>query len=112
MSADLGTLSSELYASGVELLPGERADVGAATVAANTASGVSAGIEGFARSRELFDSELTWLTSEEADGLSHRELEERLQVNARELYRQLFEDHLERRPAPRLTKPPPPLPEV
>jgi hypothetical protein len=97
VSADLGTLSSELYASGVELLPGERADVGAATGAASTSSADSTATEGFVRSRELFDCELAWLASEEAGGLSHGELEERLQVNARELYRQLFEDHLERR---------------
>ena len=84
VSADLGTLSNELYASGVELLPGERADVGAATGAASTSSAGSAAVEGFARSRELFDCELAWLTSEEAGGLSHGELEERLQVNARE----------------------------
>ena len=93
MSADSGTLSSELYAPGVELLPGERADAGAASVP----SPGSAGIEGFARSRELFESEVAWLASEEAGGLSHGELEERLAVNARELYRQLLEDHLERR---------------
>ena len=85
MSADLGTLSSELYASGVELLPGERADVGAATGAASTSSADSTATEGFVRSRELFDCELAWLASEEAGGLSHGELEERLQVNARAL---------------------------
>ena len=97
MSADSGTLSSELYASGVELLPSERADAGAATSAASTLPPTAAGIEEFARSRELFDCEVAWLSSEEADSLSHGELEERLQVNARELYRQLVEDHLERR---------------
>jgi hypothetical protein len=97
VSADSGTLSSELYASGVELLPSERADAGAATSAASTLPPTAAGIEEFARSRELFDCEVAWLSSEEADSLSHGELEERLQVNARELYRQLVEDHLERR---------------
>lgn len=97
MSADPGTLSSELYASGVELLPGERADPGVATNAASEPPAVAGAIEGFERSRELFDSEVAWLASEEAGGLSHGELEERLQVNARELYRQLLEDHLERR---------------
>ena len=97
MSADPGTLSSEHYASGVELLPDERADAGAATSAASTRPLTAAEIEGFTRSRELFYSEVAWLSGEEAGGLSHGELEERMAVNARELYRQLFEDHLERR---------------
>jgi hypothetical protein len=97
VSADPGTLSSELYASGVELLPGERADAGVARNAACEPPAVAGAIEGFERSCELFGSEVVWLASAEAGGLSHGELEERLQVNARELYRQMLEDHLERR---------------
>jgi hypothetical protein len=97
VSADPGTLSSELYASGVELLPDVRADAGAATSAASTRPPTAAEIEGFTRSQELFYSEVAWLSGEEAGCLSHGELEERMAVNARELYRQMFEDHLERR---------------
>ncbi len=51
----------------------------------------------FAGSRELFEAELLWLAGEEAGGLSHGELEDRLLVNSRELYRRMLDEHLDLR---------------
>jgi hypothetical protein len=48
----------------------------------------------FRGSRERFETVLSWLEGEHAGALSHGELEERLQVDARELFRQLLQDHL------------------
>jgi hypothetical protein len=100
VTAGLDTLSNELYAPGDELLPRGRPEGGSAGELERDRSlspdeGFAA--DGFARSQKLFDAELAWLSSEEAGGLAHGELEERLLVNARELYRQLLEDHLELR---------------
>jgi hypothetical protein len=54
-------------------------------------------VEGFAGSRDRFEAVLGWLQGSEAEGLSHAELETRLQVDSRELFRQLFQDHLDLR---------------
>jgi len=99
VSADLDTLSSELYAPAGELLPSERPDGDRATALASDPGALSAGsVAGaFARSQELFDAELAWLSGAEASGLSHSALETRLQVNGRELLRQLYQDHLDLR---------------
>jgi hypothetical protein len=51
----------------------------------------------FEASRDQFDVVLGWLEGTEAAGLTHDELEARLQVDARELFRQLFQDHLDLR---------------
>jgi hypothetical protein len=51
----------------------------------------------FTGSRDRFETVLSWLEGEQAGGLSHGELEERLQVDARELFRQLLQDHLDLR---------------
>jgi len=51
----------------------------------------------FTGSRDRFESVLAWLEGEQAGALSHGELEERLQVDARELFRQLMQDHLDLR---------------
>lgn len=51
----------------------------------------------FSGSRDRFESVLAWLEGEQAGALSHGELEERLQVDARELFRQLMQDHLDLR---------------
>ena len=51
---------------------------------------------GFIGSRR-FEAVLAWLEGEQADALSHGELEERLPVDARELFRQLLQDHLDLR---------------
>lgn len=51
----------------------------------------------FARSRVRFETVVGWLQREEAAGLSHAELEDRLQQQGRELLRQLLQDHLDLR---------------
>ncbi|MBA3877411.1 MAG: ISKra4 family transposase [Anaerolinea sp.] len=51
----------------------------------------------FGGSRDRFERTLAWLDGAEAGGLSHGELEARLQVDARELFRQLLQDHLDLR---------------
>jgi hypothetical protein len=56
-----------------------------------------ASVEAFAASRELFETVLGWLHGREAGGLEHAELEARLQADAREVFRQLFQDHLDLR---------------
>ena len=56
-------------------------------------------VEAFAASREQFENVLGWLAGREAGGLEHSHLESRLQDDARELFRQLFQDHLDLRAA-------------
>jgi hypothetical protein len=51
----------------------------------------------FAGSRDRFETELAWLQGQEAGGLTHGELEKRLEADARELFRQLLQDHLDLR---------------
>jgi len=51
----------------------------------------------FSTSQEQFETVLAWLQDEQAAGLSHAALEDRLQVDARELFRQLLQDHLDLR---------------
>ncbi len=51
----------------------------------------------FTGSRDRFEAVLSWLEGEQAATLSHGELEERLQVDARELFRQLLQEHLDLR---------------
>jgi len=51
----------------------------------------------FDRSREKFQAVLGWLQGQEAGGSSHADLETRLQVDARELFRLLLQDHLDLR---------------
>jgi hypothetical protein len=51
----------------------------------------------FDRSRERFEAVLGWLEGQEAGGSSHADLEARLQVDARELFRLLLQDHLDLR---------------
>ena len=95
MSADLDTLSVQLYVAGDELLPSERCGGDHATGLAGAAGRAPTGsCAVFARSQELFDAGVVWLSGEEAGGLEHSELETRLEVAGRELLCQLFEDHL------------------
>jgi hypothetical protein len=64
-----------------------------------TGPGQPASVEAFAASRELFDTVLGWLQGREAGGLEQSQLEAQLQADARELFRQLFQDHLDLRAA-------------
>ena len=80
MTADLDTRCGELYASGDELLP--EGSVGSDRAAA------------FARSQEQFESLIGFLDGTDAAGVSHAELEERLDRDGRELLRRLLADHL------------------
>jgi hypothetical protein len=56
-----------------------------------------ASVEAFAASRGLFETVLAWLEGRQAGGLEHSELEAQLQADARELFRQMFQDHLDLR---------------
>ena len=58
----------------------------------------------FRGSRGRFESVVSWLDGEEAADLTHAELEARLEVDGRELLRQLLQDHLDLR-AERETRP-------
>jgi hypothetical protein len=80
VTADLDTRCGELYASGNQLLP--EGSVGSDRAAA------------FARSQEQFESLIGFLDGTDAAGLSHAELEERLDRDERELLRRLLADHL------------------
>jgi len=66
-----------------------------ATVAA-VAPDISASAA-FTGSRDRFEKVLSWLDGAQAAALSHGELEDQLQVDARELFRQLLQDHLDLR---------------
>ena len=56
-----------------------------------------AAVEVFAASRERFENVLAWLEGQQAARMEHGELEARLQADAREVFRQLFQDHLDLR---------------
>ncbi len=97
MTADLDTRCGELYASGDEVLPAGRADSEGAAAAGGGVRGSpdgSAGGAAFAASRERFESLIGVLDGADAAGLSHAELEERLDRDGRELLRCLLDDHL------------------
>jgi hypothetical protein len=82
VTADLDTRCGELYSRGSEVLPvGRGGSEGAATA-------------GFVSSREQFESLVGFLDGTDATGLSHSELEERLDRDGRELLRRLLDDHL------------------
>ncbi|MDP9250285.1 MAG: ISKra4 family transposase, partial [Chloroflexota bacterium] len=51
----------------------------------------------FIGSRDRFEAVLSWLEGDHAGALSHGELEDQLQVDARELFRQLLQEHLQLR---------------
>ena len=85
MTADLDTRCGELYAPADDLLPAERGGSDRAAV--------------FACSREQFESLIGFLDGTDAAGLSHAELEERLDRDGRELLRRLLDDHLALRAA-------------
>ena len=58
---------------------------------------VEASPVGFAGSRGRFETVAAWLEGAESAALSHAELEARLEVESRELFRQLLQDHLDLR---------------
>jgi hypothetical protein len=97
VTADLDTRCGELYASGDELLPAGQAgsdDAAAARGGTSRSPSDSAGPDAFGSSREQFESLLSFLDGTDAAGLSHAELEERLDRDGRELLRRLLGDHL------------------
>ena len=53
--------------------------------------------EAFAASQALFDTVVEFLDGVTAAGMEHAELEDRLQDRSRQLFCQLFQDHLDRR---------------
>ncbi len=63
----------------------------------STAGHVVVPLEGFTASREQFATVLAFLDGAEAAAASHGELEDRLQVQSRELFRRLYQDHLDLR---------------
>jgi len=95
VTADLDTRCGELYASGDEVLPSGRGESDAAAGGASGCScGDSAMSDAFAASREQFDWLVSFLDGTDAAGLSHAELEERVDRDGRELLRRLLDDHL------------------
>ena len=58
---------------------------------------VAAETGGFTASRERFESVLTFLDGPAPAAACHGELEDHLQVASRELFRRLFQDHLDLR---------------
>jgi hypothetical protein len=58
---------------------------------------VEASPVGFAGSRGRFETVAAWLEGAESAALPHAELEARLEVESRELFRQLLQDHLDLR---------------
>ncbi len=53
--------------------------------------------DAFCRSRERFEGLVGLLGGQEAGGLAHFDLEQRLETEGRELLRQLLQDHLDLR---------------
>jgi hypothetical protein len=90
VTADLDTRRGELYASGGEVLPSGHVGSDAAAEGEHGSSRSA----GFASSREQFESLVSFLDGTDAAGLSHAELEERLDCDGRELLRRLLDDHL------------------
>ena len=100
MCADFDTLASQAYASAGKLLQVERPADGEAKDVAGDAGARSGDLplpEGFARSLERFCGLAGWLSGEEAQGLEHSELEERVVCDGRELLQALFQDSLDLR---------------
>ncbi|MCA1698342.1 MAG: ISKra4 family transposase [Actinobacteria bacterium] len=87
--ADLDTRCEAGYAPGDEVLPGALELERDVLRASQT--------DAFACSRERFEDTVTWLDGQDAAGLAHGELEARLELDARELYRLLLQDHLDLR---------------
>jgi hypothetical protein len=98
--ADLDTRCGAGYAPGDENLPSGRAGVDGAPGLQRDlrrSRGERPGAQGFAGSRERFAATLAWLEGQDASALAHGELETRLEIDARELYRLLLQEHLDLR---------------
>ena len=66
-------------------------------MSADTAVATEVLTDPFAASHDIFETLVGWLGHTEAATLSAAELEQRLQVQSREVFRQLFADYLELR---------------
>ena len=55
--------------------------------------------DAFTDSRAYFDTVIAFLDSPGTNGLDHAQLEDRLRDHSRELFRRLFQDHLDQRAA-------------
>jgi hypothetical protein len=84
VTADLDTRCGEPYSRDDEVLPAQGGD----------ADRAAEPVAGFAASREQFESLVGFLDGSDAAGLSHAELEDRLDRDGRELLRRLLDDHL------------------
>jgi hypothetical protein len=97
VTADLDTRAGELYAPMGEVLPFRRRG-GDGAVREDRDAGRERGelamADGFASSREQFESLVGFLDGTDAAGLDHAELEERIGRDGRELLRRLLDDHL------------------
>ena len=82
------------YAPGDEVLPAGRVGSDAAAEGGELSSSSSVAATGFIASREQFESLVCFLDGTDAEGLSHAELEQRLDRDGRELLRRLLDDHL------------------
>ena len=96
MTADLDTRAGELYAPMGEVLPFRRRGGDGAVAADRDVSRErsEAAADGFASSREQFESLVSFMDGTDAAGLDHAGLEERLDRDGRELLRRLLDDHL------------------
>ena len=95
LTADLDTRCGELYPPGGELLPDREVGSDAAAVSASSLPpGDRAAVPGLVSSREPFEVLVCFLDGTDAAGLSHSELEERLDRDGRELLYRLPDDHL------------------
>jgi hypothetical protein len=102
VTADLDTRYGELYASGNEVLPAGQSEGDRAAELGGVGDGSaseSVRASGFGASYEQFESLIGFLDGSDAVGLSHAELEERLDRDGRELLRRLLDDHLALRAA-------------
>ena len=96
VTADLDTRAVELYAPMAEVLPFRRRGGDGAVAADRDVSRERSepAADGFASSREQFESLVGFMDGTDAAGLDHAGLEERLDRDGRELLRRLLDDHL------------------
>ena len=96
MTADLDTRAGELYAPMGKVLPFRRRG-GDGARGEDRAAGrerSEPAADGFASSREQFESLVSFMDGTDAAGMDHAGLEERIDRDGRELLRRLLDDHL------------------